>query len=132
MLLSKNMCHICNKKIKELNEYIKISYFNKKENLVCHIGCKEKLLYLIELICKDQDFIIEINKLTIEICYSQEKTENTENTENTEKTDKLENTEINKNFKSFCKIYKLDVLSKYIQINDPIYYILPIISAWVL
>ena len=122
MLLSKNMCHICNEKINELNEYVKISYFNKKENLVCHIGCKEKLLYLIELIFKDQDFIIEINKLTIEICYSQENIENIEH---------LENIEFNEKFKSFCKIYKLDVLSKYIQINDPIYYILPIISTWV-
>lgn len=119
MLLSKNMCHICNEKINELNEYVKISYFNKKENLVCHLGCKEKLLYLIELIFKDQDFIIEINKLIIEICYSQENIEH------------LENIEFNEKFKSFCKIYKLDVLSKYIQINDPIYYIIPIISTWV-
>lgn len=124
MLLTKNLCHICNKKTKEFNEYVKISHYKKKEYLVCHIGCKEKLLYLIELICKDQDFQIEINKLTIEICY-QKNIENTENTENTE------NLEINEKFKSFCKIYKLEVLSRYIQINDPIYYILSIISTWV-
>ena len=101
-----------------------LSYNNYPFKLYFHPNCKSKLIYYLTLIFKNQDKILQINVDDLDDF------ENDHNY-NSDYHDLQLSKLITTKFISFTKIYNIMELIKQIQLNDPLYHILLIVSTWV-
>lgn len=107
-------CCIC--RDKQLENLMSLGYKNKKAKLFYHSKCQEKLLLVIDTILKNQIFSVDKKKFVFE-----KKNTNSKN----------EYLNSKKDFREFAKLYRLDELIKQVQLNEPFFFILDIISQWI-
>lgn len=100
-----------------------LSYNHSPFKLYFHPYCKPKLIYYLTLIFKNQDKILQINLDDLDYF------ENDLNY-NSDYNDLQFSKLITTKFLYFTKIYNIMELIKQIQLNDPLYHILLIVSTW--
>ena len=120
-------CSICNNNNNNNTNLNFMTYNKSPFRLYFHLGCKNKLLYFLGLIFKNQVIQLNIDELEYgDIIYKS----NSKSKNSTKSCDVQLSELITTKFVCFTKIYNIMELINQIQLNDPLYHILLIVSTW--
>ena len=133
MNIMEKKCSICNNNNNNNTNLYFMSYNKSPFRLYFHLGCKNKLKYFLGLIFKNQEIKINMKQLEYGDIISKSKSNNS--TKSCNGIDGINqyvqlSDLITTKFLCFTKIYNIMELINQIQLNDPLYNILLIVSTW--